>query len=361
MLPRYFNYDLFESYYSACIGSIAGVFCSSQVMGTSVHGAAIYGLKLGHGNNRVLVWSNMHGNETTTTRALLSFLKNKNLATLLDGLTLYIIPVLNPDGLNAWTRVNANKIDLNRDAQDLSQPESVILRNAFEDFKPHYCFNMHDQRSIYGNEKGDLPAQLSFLAPAADLERSFTPARLHAMNIINKVVDKVTPHVNGMIGRYSDAYNKHCVGDYFQTCGVPTVLFEAGHAGHDYYREHAASLIEIGFIEALKVVAGSAAINEKQIIETYNSVPPIAQNYVDILIKNVPYNRVQSDLAILYHETVIDGVLYFVPILVGINDALTKNAHRIIDCSTTKAFANDLTVDSNLVVSCLSLEVLSFH
>ena len=47
---------------------------------------------------------------------------------ILKACTLYIIPILNPDGAKAYTRLNANEVDLNRDAQDLSQPESKVLR-----------------------------------------------------------------------------------------------------------------------------------------------------------------------------------------------------------------------------------------
>jgi murein tripeptide amidase MpaA len=36
--------------------------------------------------------------------------------------------MLNPDGAKTYTRENANKVDLNRDSQDLTQPESKILR-----------------------------------------------------------------------------------------------------------------------------------------------------------------------------------------------------------------------------------------
>ena len=52
--------------------------------------------------------------------------------------------MVNPDGAKLYTRVNANEVDLNRDSVNLSQPESKVLRNVFEEFKPDYCFNLHD-------------------------------------------------------------------------------------------------------------------------------------------------------------------------------------------------------------------------
>ena len=58
--------------------------------------------------------------------------------------------MLNPDGATLYTRANANAVDLNRDSQDLTQPARRVLRATFERFKPDYCFNLHDQRTIFG-------------------------------------------------------------------------------------------------------------------------------------------------------------------------------------------------------------------
>jgi murein tripeptide amidase MpaA len=93
----------------------------------------------------------MHGNESTTTKALLDLLLFLNSGTkeaqvFLSHFTLLCFPILNPDGALAYTRENANGIDLNRDAQNLSQPESQILRKAFDDFQPDYCFNLQEIR-----------------------------------------------------------------------------------------------------------------------------------------------------------------------------------------------------------------------
>jgi murein tripeptide amidase MpaA len=67
--------------------------------------------------------------------------------------------MLNPDGADMYTRLNANEVDLNRDSQNLTQPESKVLREIFDLFQPHYCFNLHDQRTILRPVK---PATVSF-------------------------------------------------------------------------------------------------------------------------------------------------------------------------------------------------------
>jgi predicted deacylase len=121
----------------------------------------------------------MHGNETTTTKALfdlIPWLVQHNQKALLEHFTFYIIPQLNPDGAKAYTRLNANQVDLNRDAIDLSQPESKVLRTVFERVNPDYALNLHGQRTIYGAGSMGEAATLSFLAPSADLERSVNPS-----------------------------------------------------------------------------------------------------------------------------------------------------------------------------------------
>ena len=134
-----------------------------SVIGKSVLEKPIYKYQIGAGETRIFLWSQMHGNESTTTKALFDFINVLNSKTdlaakLLDTFTFYCIPILNPDGANYYTRVNANQIDLNRDFQDLSQPESNLLMKIYKEFKPDFCFNLHDQRTIFGAGTTGKPA-----------------------------------------------------------------------------------------------------------------------------------------------------------------------------------------------------------
>ena len=116
-------------------------FAEIKTVGKSVLQKPIYSILVGSGQKRILMWSQMHGNESTTTKALFDLLhtlsEDSLVSHILEACTLCIIPILNPDGAEAYTRLNANEVDLNRDAQALSQPESKLLRQVFEDFKPH--------------------------------------------------------------------------------------------------------------------------------------------------------------------------------------------------------------------------------
>ena len=129
----------------------------------------IYRIDFGTGSFKILLWSQMHGNETTTTKAVFNLLQKintENHANWLSFFTFTFLPILNPDGAEAFTRVNANAIDLNRDSKNLTQPESQTLRNVFNSLQPHLALNMHDQRSIFSAGPQPHTATLSFLAPA---------------------------------------------------------------------------------------------------------------------------------------------------------------------------------------------------
>ena len=128
--------------------------CQVSVIGKSVLGENIHTITLGSGRKKILMWSQMHGNESTTTKAIFDILNlllsdEEVSNAILNTCTIQIIPILNPDGAKAYTRVNANEVDLNRDALDLTQPESLILKACFEAFKPHFCYNLHGQRTIF--------------------------------------------------------------------------------------------------------------------------------------------------------------------------------------------------------------------
>src|SRR5690606_18295568 len=126
-------------------------------LGKSVEQRDIYQLQYGEGPVKVLLWSQMHGDESTATMSvfdLFNFLEAgpdefDSLRTLLaKNTSLYFIPMLNPDGAEVFQRRNAYGFDLNRDAIRAESPEAKILKQTREKLAPEFGFNLHDQ-SIY--------------------------------------------------------------------------------------------------------------------------------------------------------------------------------------------------------------------
>src|SRR5690606_27506961 len=225
-----------------------------SVLGGSVLGKPIYVYQNGKGNIRVMMWSQMHGNESTTTKAVLDFfnyLDSENGEEFKQRFTFCIIPMLNPDGAEKWTRTNANDVDLNRDSQNLTQPESQILRKCIEDFKPDLCFNLHDQRTIFGVEGTQNPATVSFLAPSYNEAKEVNDVRKKAMEVIAYMNETLQKYIPNQIGRYDDSFNINCIGDTVQQIGIPTVLIEAGHYPSDYQRENTRKLVFTALVSGL--------------------------------------------------------------------------------------------------------------
>jgi len=289
-----------------------------KIIGESVLGKPIYSYEIGTGNIRIYLWSQMHGNESTTTKALFDFLnllnsKDDFAKKLLATFTFYCIPILNPDGASLYTRANANNIDLNRDSQDLTQPESKVLRQAFENFKPDYCFNLHDQRTIFGAGDTGKPATVSFLAPSYNEEREINENRLKAINLIVAMNNELQKYIPGQVGRFDDSFNINCIGDTFQFLGVPTILFEAGHYNDDYSREITRKYIFFSFVTAFKALFENDIVNIG-IVDYLN----ISQNKVvfyDFMYKNIKINydgiEIITNFVAQYKEELIEDEIHF--------------------------------------------------
>lgn len=315
-----------------------------EIIGKSVLGDSIYGTKIGRGDKRILMWSQMHGNESTTTKAIFDLLntlldKNSHLESVLEACTLYIIPILNPDGAKAYTRTNANEVDLNRDAQNLSQPESKILRTIFNSFKPHFCYNLHGQRTIFSAGNTNKLATISFLAPAQDEMCTITSNRKIAMEVIgvmNKTLQNIIPN---QVGVYDDAFNLNCVGDTFQNKNIPTILFEAGHYKDDYEREFTRELIYISFLSSLNYIANTeiSGNNHKE----YFKIPENEKCFYDIIIRNAKVGEFKdklSDIAIQYQEKLVDDEIKFIPKVLAIDNLKGFYGHVEYDAKGLEVF-----------------------
>lgn len=305
-----------------------------SVPGLSEMGRDIPLLKIGYGSKIVLGWSQMHGNESTTTKALFDFLKfisqkkyfQSEIEQFLSNFTFYIFPILNPDGARGYTRENANSIDLNRDAYNLSQKESQCLRAIFDSVKPSLCLNLHDQRSIYGFKNGK-PATVSFLSPAADAERTVTDSRKIGMQHIAKMAKMLEKYIPGQVGRYDDSFNEACVGDTFQKKGVPTILFEAGHYKQDYQREKTREYIFYSLLYLFDIIEENSGEIK---FEEYFEIPENLKNYNDFILRNVilPDENKRVSIAIQYVEQLNNGKIEFIPSIEEIGNLDYKVGHK---------------------------------
>ena len=282
---------------------------NTTIIARSVLGSPIYAYKIGSGTTRILMWSQMHGNESTATKALFdlyNFLESGQVAAieLLKSVTICVVPMLNPDGAAAYTRTNANDVDLNRDFVSFSQPESKALHELYVSFNPVYCYNLHDQRTIFGVSGQKLPATLSFLAPAFDEQRSLNQTRLKAIEVIAAMNASMQSIIPGQVGRFDDTFNIHCAGDHFQHLGTPTILIEAGHFQDDYDREQTREYFFNALLSGLKYISENDFATAS--LAEYLAIPQNIASFYDFVYKNVRIsyegNEIITNFAAQYKE-----------------------------------------------------------
>ncbi|HEX5324215.1 MAG TPA: M14 family zinc carboxypeptidase [Capsulimonadaceae bacterium] len=98
---------------------------------------------------KVLILCRQHGDEPVSTEAALDVLddiasgKNSDLTDELRHVTVYIVPMVNPDGADAGTRDSSDGANLNRDWGLFREPETRAVYEAFRQIHPQVVLDMH--------------------------------------------------------------------------------------------------------------------------------------------------------------------------------------------------------------------------
>lgn len=276
-----------------------------SLAGRSFEDREIMLVRIGDGPRKVLMWSQMHGDEPTATMALLDmfrfFASSDSLDTwkksILREVSIYILPLLNPDGAEVYKRRNAIDIDLNRDALKLNSPESVILKRVRDELKPEFGFNLHDQSNYYLAGSGNEPATISFLAPAyEETSDSLNDVRANAMRLIVQLKRVLDRHVPGKVARYDDAFEPRAFGDNMQKWGTSTILIESGRYPMDPHKQYNRHLHFCLFLSALESIAAKKYLYEG--LYDYDKIPYNERRAHDLIIRNLPYIYKNSSPAV---------------------------------------------------------------
>ncbi len=281
-----------------------------EEIGRSEENRSVYRIKFGNGPVKVLLWTQMHGDETTATKSvfdLFNIVNSKDVTDVnlefLEHLTIYVIPMLNPDGAERFTRTNAHDFDLNRDAKQLKYSESQILYNQVKTLKPDFAFNLHDQTSFYNVQDTAKPASISFLAPAYNDEKSVNESRSRAMSVIVAMHQALNKQIPGHIGRYNDTYCDSCFGDTIQSLGVPTILIECGYYQGDFFREYIRDLHTLALLTAFETIASVQLPDSKP----YFNIPMNEKLFYDVKYHNILYNNTLTSIGVRYKTVFKEG------------------------------------------------------
>lgn len=311
-----------------------------EQIGSSFLGNPIYKLSFGTGEKRVLIWSQMHGNESSGTRAMFDvinfFEANSTLAqTILSQLTIDFIPMLNPDGANVNTRRNAVGIDINRDFLAKQSTEIHVLLNQVEKGNYDVLFNLHDQRTIFNVGQTNEPATLSFLAPSFNLEEDVNDVRKKTMGIIQAINSDLQKVIPGKIGRYTSEFYPMSTGDNFTKMGYPCVLFEAGHYLNDYERNETRKYNAFAIISGLEALATKIEFP----YDEYSSIPQNGQKFLDVIFRNVQVKQNEN-------SSIVDLGIYFEDVYSEENNTVQQIA-KIIEIGDLRKFVGHLELDAD--------------
>lgn len=95
---------------------------------------------------RLFFYAQQHGDEVSGKDALLFLVRDivRDPERLPADFELWVMPMVNPDGAEAGTRVNAAGADLNRDHLALEQPETLALHRVVQRVRPHLAVDCHE-------------------------------------------------------------------------------------------------------------------------------------------------------------------------------------------------------------------------
>jgi hypothetical protein len=266
-----------------------------SILGTSSEGKHITLYTLGGGSTKVMLWSQMHGDEPTATMALMDIFNflAKNLdhivtKTIFEKLTLLVIPMLNPDGADRFTRRTAQLIDLNRDAMALETPEARILKDTHDKYQPEYGFNLHDQDPRYTVGTTKKMTAMALFAPPPDESHSDTPTRMRAKRVASTLAQVLHLFIPQHLAKWDDTFTSTAFGDNMQKWGTSTVLIESGGWCGDPDKSFIRKLNCICLLTTLYALATGES--EQVDIGLYEQIPFNMKLGFDYILRNATLN-----------------------------------------------------------------------
>ena len=152
---------------------------------------------------------------------------------------------------------------------------------------------------------------------------------MEIISVMNSHLQQIIPN---QVGIYDDSFNINCVGDTFQSLGVPTVLFEAGHFPNDYQREQTRELIFHAYLVSLLYISENDVTGNGY--KPYLDIPMNDKLFFDILIRNAKTetnSEIKQDIAVQFQEILSNGKILFSPKIEKIGQLKSFFGHYEID------------------------------
>ncbi len=286
----------------------------TEDLARSVGGWPIRAVTFGAGPTSVLLWSQMHGDESTATMALADLIRffaegsqDPLQHRLAEHLTITMVPMLNPDGAQRFARENALGIDVNRDARRLVTPEARALKGLRDRLEADFGFNLHDQGVRRTAGPTGLQVAIALLAPAADEEKSYGPTRTRARLVAATIAEVLNQQVPGRLAKWDDSFEPRAFGDLMQQWGTSTVLIESGGLPDDPEKQAVRTLNVVALLTAFDAIASGRY--ETADPEVYEQLPFNLGVEYDLLLAGGRIvtgtgDPMTADIALVYDDPV---------------------------------------------------------
>lgn len=287
-------------------------FTVTQI-GQTTESRPIHEVRFGVGPIPVIAWSQMHGDEATATMALADIFRFLTLDTaeyrairekLHQKISIYVIPRLNADGAERWTRETALGIDMNRDAQAQNSVEARLLSSWADSIKPLFAFNLHDQNRLYSVGNSAHQTHIAFLATAGDEAGTWTPSRTRAAQLANRLTRYTQSYLPNKVAKWTDEFNARAFGDTFQSRGFGLLLLESGGAGWDLEKQSLRRMNAAILLDAFVSIADDSYLKEPT--HLYTNLETNERQIFDIKITQAPIDtegKYRADIGINLVET----------------------------------------------------------
>jgi len=303
----------------------------------------------------VLLWSQMHGDETTATLALLDMFNLLSgpassegwMREMLTGTTLHFIPLVNPDGAERLQRRTAVGIDMNRDALKLLTPEARILREAQKRVSPAFGFNLHDQDPNSVGQSTNVTT-IALLAPAADVERTVTPGRQRAMKVAALIASSLKPYIDGHFATYKDTFEPRAFGDNMQRWGTSTVLIESGQWPGDPEKAFVRKLNAVALFVALHAIATGSYSSAD--LAAYEGLAENGDQMLDIIVRGATVTHGSGWTAVAdigFTKTTVPGAESTRYSVKSMGDLSTVGALKTVDGAHKQFDVGSIGVDKS--------------
>lgn len=330
-------------------------------IGKSVEDRSIFRLTYGNGPTKLLLWSQMHGDEPTATMALFDLFNFFNgeadgfaefRQEIASKLTLHFIPMLNPDGAERYQRRTAMDVDMNRDARATATVEGALLKEQAAVIKPDFAFNLHNQNNYYNIPGTPTPVAISLLAPAYDYARNINLVRANAMRVIVGIHEKLQEFIPGAVAKYDDEHTPRGFGDNFQQWGISTILIESGACVGDSEKLEIRKCNFVALLHAFAEIASTAYLAHD--VVDYERIPFNDEKLHDVVIRNLSIVKngktMLVDVAVRQSEKTVGSDYYVEGVIEDIGDLQDFYGYQDVDVKgmqfiPAKSYTDQLSVE----------------